>query len=417
MEVIPHNKQMPTLRLLLLSFALLAINNSWSQSTVSNNKFFITGEIAGRDTGAVVLWYADKNNKGIADTVQLKKGKFQFSGTVNRVCQAILWADPSNHLFDNPSMLRFLLEPGKISILCKKNDEANGIVKGSKSQTEKAKWDNQNASLLSAKTKVFDSIFSLVRFSGRDNNPERLDQVNRLAAHRDSILERIKGLDVNYINKNPNSYLSAYLVFQHERYLPVDSIKNYYSLFPIQVKESSLGHSILSYIYPLTDDNEFRKANPLVDLKSAERLNTIKSIYELSLSDTSGNAIKLNSYKGKYIVLDFWASWCKPCIDNVPSLNWMSQNYNPDSVQFISISLDEDATKWKQSIIKNNFRGVQLSDLKGFASMAALYCKVIWVPKYIIVNPTGHIINYDAPQAVDPKLKILLDRLLKQDSN
>jgi thiol-disulfide isomerase/thioredoxin len=111
--------------------------------------------------------------------------------------------------------------------------------------------------------------------------------------------------------------------------------------------------------------------------------------------------------------MDFWASWCKPCIENIPALNQMSDYYNSDSIQFISVSLDEDIRAWKQSVTKNHFAGIQLSDTEGFNSLAAIYCKVLWVPKYIVADRSGHIINYDAPQAIDPELKLLLDNLIK----
>jgi thiol-disulfide isomerase/thioredoxin len=393
---------------------LFSLSYCYSQTTGGNNKFLITGEIVGRDTGSVILWYFDIDNKGMADTFQLDKGKFHFSGTVNRVCEALLWADPKNRVFDNPSMMRFLLEPGNIYIACKKDNESNGIIKGSASQTEKEKWDSKKSSLLSARADVYQSLFSLAKLSRTDKSPDIQIQLNRLAQQLDSVLERIKETDLKYLKRHTNSYLSAYLLSQHERKLPVDSIKTYYNALAGNIKTSGVGHTVLQYIYPLTDDNEFRKANPLVSRKFDQRLSRIKSLYDLSLKDSSGNTIALRSFKGKYLVIDFWASWCKPCIANIPALNQMTEYYNPDSIQFISISLDEDANDWKRSLLKHNNAGIQLSDLNGFSSLAAIYCKVLWVPTYIIADRNGRIINYNAPQAMDSGLKILIDELLKR---
>jgi thiol-disulfide isomerase/thioredoxin len=188
----------------------------------------------------------------------------------------------------------------------------------------------------------------------------------------------------------------------------------FYSEIANDVKKSSLGHLVLKDIYPLTDDNEFRKANPLIDIEFDERLRKINSVYDLSLRDTLGNIIELSSFKGKYLVIDFWASWCKPCIANIPALNQMIEYYKSDSIQFISISLDKDENDWKHSIIKHNFTGLQLSDLTGFNSLAAVYCKVLWVPKYIVAGKNGEIINYDAPQASEPELKTLLNNLIRK---
>ncbi|HSZ86611.1 MAG TPA: DUF4369 domain-containing protein, partial [Puia sp.] len=94
----------------------------FSQTAHSNNQFVIDGEIIGRDTGTIVLWYDDSRNKGVADTFKLNMGKFHLTGTVNRVCEAILWTNVKNHDFDDPSVVHFLLEPNTISISYKINN-------------------------------------------------------------------------------------------------------------------------------------------------------------------------------------------------------------------------------------------------------------------------------------------------------
>jgi hypothetical protein len=90
----------------------------------------------------------------------------------------------------------------------------------------------------------------------------------------------------------------------------------------------------------------------------------------------------------------------------------MSEEYKTDSIQFISISIDKDLNEWKESIRKHDFTGVQLSEPTGFHSLAAIYCKVLWVPTYIVADRNGHIIRYNAPQASEPELKLLLDNLI-----
>lgn len=402
---------MRTLLLFIFLFVNFLINKIYSQSTDRNSKFVLKGEVIGRDTGSVILWYFDKGNKGHADTVKLKKGKFHFSGTVNQVCEALLWTDTKNRNFDDPSVIRFLLETNSMYISYKVNDASNTIIKGSQSQAEKEEWDKRKSFLLSAKADVNKSIDSLAKLSKNNKN---IAFENLISGKRDNINEKIKLLDLEYIRLHPNSYLSAYLLSKHTRKLSVDSIVTYYNDLTIDIKKSQVGHVVLMYVYPLTDDNEFRKSNPLVDIESYQRLSNLKSIYDLSLKDTSGNTIEMNSFKGKYLVLDFWASWCKPCIANIPALIQMNNDYKSDSIQFISISLDKSLNEWKQSIIKHNFSGIQLSDLNGFYSLAAIYGKVLWVPKYVVVDQNGRVINYDAPQPTEPELKALLDNLLKQ---
>lgn len=407
-------KIMRALFLFIFTLVLFSIKKAYSQSTSGNTKFFLKGEIIGKDTGSVILWHFDNSNKGVADTIRLNKGKFNFSGTVNRVCEALLWTDLKNHAFDDPSVIRFLLEPDSMYILYKVSDALNPIIKGSQAQTEKENWDKEKSLLLAGKRQYYKTRDSLYKLLKTNKNPAFEDQINQAQGKIDSIYERIKVVDIQYIKMHPNSYLSAYLLSKHTRKLSVDSIEVYFNELANGVKKSNLGRQVLMYVYPLTDDNEFRKANPLVDIEFDERLGKLKSVYDLSLRDTSGNIIELSSFKGKYLVLDFWASWCKGCIENIPALNQMIKYYKPDSIQFISISIDKDANDWKQSIIKHHFTGIQLSDLTGFISLAAIYCKVLWVPTYIVAGQNGRIIKYNAPQASEPELKTLLDHLLKQ---
>jgi thiol-disulfide isomerase/thioredoxin len=387
------------------------------QTAHSKNHFVIDGEIIGRDTGTVIFWYSDGENKGCRDTVKINRGRFQFSGTVNLVCEAYLWCDINNRDFDDSSVIRFLLEPNNMYISYKPHGGSNPIITGSKSQTEKEKWDKQKSFLLLAKAQIYKSIYSLLDHSKINGGTDVQNQIDQLYIKRDSVIERIKALDTKYIERHPRSYLSAYLLFRHTHKpkLSVDSLETYYNALSNDVKKSSVGHDVLEYIYPLTDDNDFRKANPLIDIAFDQRLSKLNSVYDLSLKDTSGNIIKLGCFKTKYVVIDFWASWCKPCVANIPALDQMMKDYKSDSIQFISISLDRDINDWKHSIMKHNFTGVQLSDdLTGFNGITAIYCKVIYVPKYIIADQNGKIINYDAPQASEPGLKALLDNLLKR---
>ncbi len=394
---------------------ILSTNKVYCQSIDKNDKFILNGEIIGKDTESVILWHNNKSNEEVADTVKLNKGKFHFSGTVNRTCEALLWTDIKNRDFDDPSVIRFLLEPNNMYISYNASDTLEAIIKGSEAQTEKEAWDKQKRILIYSKAQVYKTMDSIVKHSKANGNPINHDQLNPFQRNIDSINQKIRAMDVKYIENYPNSYLSGYLLWQHRRKLSVDSVQRFYNKISYDVRKSSLGYLVLSYVYPLTNDSEFRKQNPLIDLKFGQNLMKLNSVYDLSSIDTLGNMIELSSFKGKYLVIDFWASWCKPCIENIPFLNQLVKHYKSDSIQFVSISLDYNTHAWKQAIIKHHFTGIQLIDSTGFTSLAAIYCKVIYVPTYVIAGQNGRIIEYKAPQASEPELKTLLDGLLKQE--
>jgi len=395
-------------------FSLTGYGQSNNSAGKNNNadKFTISGEIVGRDTGTVVLWFNNNNNNGIADTAGLVNGRFSFSGTVNRVCEAILWTNIKNRSFDDPSVVRFLLEPDIIHI-SKPNAESDAIIKGSEPQAEKEKWDKQKSNLLRNKKRYYQSFDSLNKLSKNKAHTGISDRISEMRERIDSVNTKIREADVAYIISHRDSYLSSYLLFQHRKKLAQDSVKAYYNAFSTNVKNSSVGHDVLRYIYPLTDDQEFRRANTLVDKKFDQQLFNIKSLHDLSLKDSSGNIVDFNSFKGKYLVLDFWASWCKPCIENIPAWGKLIKTYDPDSVQFISISLDTDVMPWKRSLNMHKPPGIQVIDPRAFSGLLAVYGKVLFVPTFIVADRNGKIVKYNAPQPVEPELKHLLDNLLK----
>lgn len=405
---------MPLFSLLLIALITISLPKAVGQTTLAENTFAIKGQIANRDTGLVILWYRNLQNKFYPDSFRLEQGKFKFSGSVNGVCEAMLWTDPKNRNFDDSTVIRFLLEPNIINIY-KINDTSSAIINGSKSQKEKEEWDYRKSSLLMSKEQCDKTYHILNKESKIDNTLILQQQITHLFARIDSINEKLRALDLKYINRHLNSYLSVYLLDRHKRKLPVDTLEIFYSRLGNNTKKSTIGNDVLAYIYPVTNNNSFRKLNPLVDFKLNQQLENIHSIYDLSLKDTTGNTFNLRSFKGKYMLIDFWGTWCRPCIANIPALNQIIKDYG-DSIHILSVSLDKDLETWKSSVIKHNFPGIQLSDLKGMEGLTTIYCKVLWVPRYIVVDRQGKIINYNAPQASDPELKVLLDKLIRPNS-
>ena len=398
--------------ILLLCSVCTAIT-CYAQVNTDKGDFRITGQVGGRDTGLVVLWYRDIVNEVRTDTTALVQGRFTFSGNTRGACEALIWTNLRNKDFDDQSVIRFILTPGFIDV-SKTDGVKKARISGSPAQAEKDRWDSVKATLTAAEDQRLATADSLKKLERQTGQLSLKDQINALYQQCDS-LRRIRfRLDVGYAAKHPESYLGGYLLSKRCRILPVDSVMLLYMALADSVKNSTIGYEVLSYVYPLTNDTAFRNKYPLIDAAFTKRLAAIKSIHDFSLRDMSGKLVNFSAFKGKYLLVDVWASWCGPCIKRIPVWNALVKEYDPNVIQFMTVSLDTDVDSWKEAVQKHKPGGFQFIDTDAFKGLFAMYCKVLWVAKYLVVDPTGRIVNYDADRDNETEWRKLLDGYLKK---
>lgn len=121
----------------------------------------------------------------------------------------------------------------------------------------------------------------------------------------------------------------------------------------------------------------------------------------------------LDDLKGKYVYIDFWATWCAPCKKEFPYLKKLEKKYKHDNIHFVSISLDKENKfeLWKKMIKENNLGGIQLFADKDFDSEFAKEYLITSIPKFVLLDPQGRIISTDAPRPSDKKLEVLFRSL------
>jgi peroxiredoxin len=116
---------------------------------------------------------------------------------------------------------------------------------------------------------------------------------------------------------------------------------------------------------------------------------------DFTLPDTEGKPVSLSSFKGKYVLVDFWASWCGPCRGENPNVVANYNKYKNKNFTVLGVSLDEDKTKWLAAIKTDNLTWKHISDLKGWASAAARLYGVESIPFNVLLDPSGKIIATD----------------------
>lgn len=113
---------------------------------------------------------------------------------------------------------------------------------------------------------------------------------------------------------------------------------------------------------------------------------------EFTINSVDGKPIKLADFKGKYVMLDFWASWCMPCRQENPNVVKAYNAYKDKNFTILGISLDKDAEAWKKAIAADNLTWAHASDLKDFESPTALLYGIDAIPSSFIVDPNGKIV-------------------------
>jgi len=150
-----------------------------------------------------------------------------------------------------------------------------------------------------------------------------------------------------------------------------------------------------------------------------QKYETLKKIVKGSSSpsfeyeNVNGGKTSLESLKGKFVYIDVWATWCGPCVAEIPALNEIEKAYHRKNIEFVSISIDErkDFDKWKKMVADKELKGIQLIADNAWESDFVKKYAIDGIPRFILIDTEGKIVSADAPRPSDAKLKELLNEV------
>lgn len=377
--------------LFILSALLPAL--AFAQAPATN--FTINGKVGNVGSPAwAYLFYQVGANK-VVDSAVVTNGNFIINGFLADPSYAMLVIDHQGtgvaKLGNTPDMLTFFLDKGTINVAAAKDSVKTAVVTGS--------VINDDSKALAAQLKPINDDAKKLNDEKNAATPTQrasAEYQHELQGRYKALQDRQRTAFTNFIKSHPASYLSLMALGQMSKQ----------GIDPVELDK--LFGGLDGNVQGMEIAKSLKKS---LDELGATAIGSMAP--DFTQNDVNGNPVKLSSLRGKYVLLDFWASWCGPCRQENPNVVRNYNKYKDKNFTILGVSLDRPGGKadWQDAIKKDGLTWTQVSDLKyGDNEAAALYY-VQAIPANFLLDPSGKIVAKNLRGSdLDDKLAELLGK-------
>jgi thiol-disulfide isomerase/thioredoxin len=373
-----------------------------SLNAISQATFTLSGDIKSGQDLKISLYYLNQQEKWEVDSTALVNGKFNFQGKISSPEIAFLTLYTGNFQHkpdDDTNKVSFFLEPGIIHITGTSGQLKKAIFSGSKSQKEYNSLLAQYGSITTEYNAVsheFDAVNDQLNSAKKEHKEQKiLDSLsNKLQALHEQyevIEPKYLVADSRFITTHTGSYVSAFVLSLDHLRWPVDTVRKFYKSLNADMQKSIYAREVRGWIDEIADNSAGQKAK------------------DLTTTDINGKSFDLSNLKGKYVLLDFWASWCVPCRQGTPHMLSLFKQYSNSGLDIVAISVDKDKDAWVKAVNKDDILTWHnvLADSDKTGSTDARFGVHVF-PTKILIDPAGMIIGrytgIEDTDALDKKL-------------
>lgn len=338
--------------------------------------FTIEGKFDGYPDGTEILLYKNGENTEMTKA-SLQQSKFSLKGTVKEPVLCYI-------VFAGQQPVEVFVENAIITVKGKKSAPTVYEIEGSASHKDFVAFIEN----FMPHAKQLSSLANTI-----NTTPPGADKDKLTTLYNSKQQDLQKTID-KFIKDKPKSVVSPFILnatysFNED----IVMLENRYRLLDEKIKKTDAGIQLEQFI-----------ADSKIGAIGTQAI-------DFSQPDTLGTPVSLSSFRGKYVLVDFWASWCGPCRNENPNVVESYKKFNKKNFTILGVSLDRPGQKekWVNAIHEDNLTWTHISDLQFWNNSAAILYKVKGIPQNFLVDPQGKIVakNLRGP-ALDAKLCELL---------